>query len=76
VLCRRRSPVNDRAQEAPAAENLATLIARYPAGISRIDLARALRLPEETVEQLPRALLAVGQVVVLKVDGKIVFRAA
>ena len=63
-------------REAPAAEILPVLIARSGAGVSRDDLARALRLPPETLDDLLRALTATGQVVMLKVGGPTVYRAA
>ena len=63
-------------QEALAAEILPLLVARSGAGISRDDLARALRLPPETLDDLLRALAATGQVVMLKVGGRTVYRAA
>jgi hypothetical protein len=65
-----------RAREASAAEMLATLVARSAAGMSRDDLARALRLPPETLDDLLRALAATGQVVMLNVGGRTVYRAA
>ena len=65
-----------RAEEAPAAEMLATLVARSAAGMSWDDLARALRLPPETLDDLLRALAATGQVTMLKVGGRTVYRAA
>lgn len=68
--------LGSRAQEAPAAENLPTLIARSGAGMSRDDLARALRLPPETLDDLLRALTATGQVRMLKVAERTVYRAA
>ena len=52
------------------------LVARSGAGISRDDLAKALRLPPETLDDLLRALAATGQGVMLKVDGRTVYRAA
>jgi hypothetical protein len=66
----------NRDREAVAAERLATLVARCGAGISRDDLARALRLPPEILDDLLRALTATGQVVMLKVGGRTVYRAA
>jgi hypothetical protein len=52
------------------------LVARSGAGVSRDDLARALRLPPRTLDDLLRALTATGQVVMLKVGGRTVYRAA
>jgi hypothetical protein len=63
------------AQEAPQAEKLATLIAQS-GGISRDGLARALRLPPETLNDLLKALVAGGQVTMLRVNGELVYRAA
>jgi predicted ArsR family transcriptional regulator len=65
----------NRAQEAPSADKLAMLVSRSGAGMSRDDLARALRLPPETLDDLLRALAATGQVVMLKVGGRTVYRA-
>jgi predicted ArsR family transcriptional regulator len=65
-----------RPDEAPAAENVATLIARSgTTGISRDDLARALRIPPETLKDLLRALVATGQVQMVKVNGQLTYRA-
>ena len=56
---------------------LALVIARSgAAGISRHDLAKVLRLSPDTLENLLRAMVVAGQVVMLKVDGQIVYRAA
>jgi hypothetical protein len=38
-------------------------------------MARALGVPGETLEPLPRAMVTAGQAVMLKVGGKIVYRA-
>ncbi len=66
-----------RLQQVPDAANLAFLIARSgAAGVSRDDLARALRLPPETLEVPLRAMVTAGQVQVLKVGGQMVYRAA
>jgi len=62
--------------EVPAADDLAFLIAQSPAGISRDDLAKAVRLPPQTLEDLLRALLTTGQVVAVKVNGQLLYRAA
>jgi DNA-binding IclR family transcriptional regulator len=64
------------ARDAPAAELLPMLVAQSGAGISRDDLARALRLPPETLDDLLRALTATGQVRMLKVGRRTVYRAA
>ena len=71
-----REWLRNRAREAPAAGMLPVLIARSGAGVSRDDLARALRLPPETLDDLLRALAATGQVVMLKVGRRTVYRAA
>jgi hypothetical protein len=55
---------------------LATLVARSAAGMSRDSLARTLRLPPRILDDLLRALAATGQVVMLKVGGRTVYRAA
>ncbi len=66
----------NRDGEVPAAERLATLVARSGAGVSRDDLARTLGLPPRILDNLLRALTATGQVVMLKVGGRTVYRAA
>jgi hypothetical protein len=71
-----REWLTNRAREAPAAEKLAMLIVQSGAGISRDDLARALQLSPEILDDLLRALTATGQVVMLKVGGRTVYRAA
>ena len=71
-----REWLRNRAREASAAGILPMLVARSGAGISRDDLARALRLPPETLDDLLRALAATGQVVMLKANGRMVYRAA
>ena len=68
--------LGNRDGEVPAAEKLATLVARSGAGVSRDDLARTLRLPPRILDDLLRALTATGQVVMLKVGGRTVYRAA
>jgi DNA-binding IclR family transcriptional regulator len=68
--------LRNRAREAPAAAILPMLVAQSAAGVSKDDLARALRLPPETLDDLLRALAAAGQVVMLKVGGRTVYRAA
>jgi hypothetical protein len=68
--------LRDRSNEAPAAERLATLIARSAGGISRRRLAAALGLPSETLNDLLKALTATGQVRMLRVNGELVYRAA
>ena len=68
--------LGNRDRDAVAAERLATLVARSGAGVSRDDLAGALRLPPRILDDLLRALTATGQVVMLKVGGRTVYRAA
>ena len=65
------------ADEAPAAEKLATIIARSgAAGVSLDRLRRLCGLQPETLQHVIRSLLATGQVVVLKVDGQMVYKMA
>ena len=65
-----------RPEEVPDVGQLAILIARSgAAGISRADLARALQVPEETVEELLSAIVTSGQVVHHKANGRLVYRA-
>jgi DNA-binding IclR family transcriptional regulator len=71
-----REWLRNRTREAPAAELLPMLVAQSGAGISRDGLARALRLPPETLDDLLRALTATGQVVMLTANGRTVYRAA
>ena len=66
----------NRDREAVAAERLATLVARSATGVSRDDLARILRLPPRILDDLLRALVTTGQVTMLKVGGRTVYRAA
>jgi hypothetical protein len=68
--------LGNRDREAVAAEKLATLVARSGAGVSRDSLARTLGLPSRILDDLLRALTATGQVVMLKVGGRTVYRAA
>ena len=71
-----REWLRNLAREVPAAGILPVLISQSGAGMSRDDLARALQLPPETIDDLLRALAATGQVVMLKVGGRTVYRAA
>jgi len=65
-----------RLEEVPDAAKLALLIARSgAAGVSREDLEKALRISDETLEDLLRAMVVAGQVTVLKVKGRLVYRA-
>ena len=66
----------NRDWDTPAAERLATLVARSAAGVSKDRLARTLGLPPEILDELLRALTATGQVVMLKVGGRTVYKAA
>ncbi len=68
--------LGNRDREAVAAEKLATLVAQSPAGVSKDCLARTLRLPPEILDDLLRALVTTGQVTMLKVGGRTVYRAA
>ena len=69
--------LKNRPDEAPDAERLALLIAQSgAAGISSDGLRKFVRLRPETLDDLLKALVATGQVVVLKVDGQFVYRAA
>jgi len=67
--------LGNRDRDASAAERLATLVARSAAGVSRDDLARTLRLPPRILDDLLRALVTTGQVVMLKAGGRMVYRA-
>ncbi len=68
--------LGNRDGDVPAAERLATLVARSGAGVSRDDLARTLRLPPRILDDLLRALVTTGQVTMLKTGGRTVYRAA
>ena len=57
-------------QKAPNADRLAMLIAQS-GGVSRERLAKAVNLPEETLNDLLKALTATGQVVMLRVNGEL-----
>ena len=64
-------------EEAADAEKLATLIAGAgPAGVTLDGLRRVVRLSPETLEDLLRALTATGQVVMIRANGRLVYRAA
>ena len=67
-----------RAEEVPDATTLALVIARSgtAGGISFDNLRRVARISPETLDELLRALVSAGQVVVVKVNGQRVFRAA
>ncbi len=69
--------LRNRAQEAPAAESLATLIAQSGAvGISLDHLRRVVRISPDSLDDLLRALVSSGHVTILKVNGQRVYRAA
>jgi hypothetical protein len=69
--------LGSRDQEAPAAENLSTLIAQEGAvGISLDRLRKVVRLSPEALDDVLNALIAAGQVMVLKVNGERVYRAS
>ena len=65
----------NRAQEPPQADRLATVIASAGAGISHDRLRRLCGLSPETLADVLKGLMATGQVVVLKVNGQMVYRA-
>jgi hypothetical protein len=65
----------NRDGDVPAAERLATLVSQSGAGVSRDYLARTLRLPPGILDDLLRALVTTGQVTMLKVGGRTVYRA-
>ena len=65
----------NRDRDAVAAEKLATLAARSAAGVSRDELARTLGLPPRILDDLLRALVTTGQVVMLKGGGRTVYKA-
>jgi hypothetical protein len=68
--------LENRPNEAPAAESLATLIAQSGAvGISLDHLRRIIRISPDSLDDLLRALVSSGQVIVLKVNGERVYRA-
>jgi hypothetical protein len=64
-------------QQVPDAGALALLIARFgTAGASREEIAKAVGIPSDALEPLLRAMVVARQVVVLKRDGQLVYRAA
>ena len=72
-----RAWLEHRLQEVPDAMGLALLIAQSgAAGFSREELSAALDIPSEAIEPLLRAMVVAGQVVMLKVNGDIVYRAS
>ena len=65
------------ADDPSAADNLATLIAQAGAvGISLDRLRKVVRLSPESLQDVLKGLLASKQVVLLKVNGARVYRAA
>jgi predicted transcriptional regulator len=69
--------LENRQEEIPDATQLALQIARSgAAGVSREDLEKVLRFSSETLDDVLRGLIVAGQVVVVKVGGRIVYRAA
>jgi hypothetical protein len=68
--------LGNRAQEAPAADNLATLIASAgAAGVSVDRLRRVVGLPPEVLADVLKSLVATGQVEMLRVTGELRYRA-
>jgi hypothetical protein len=66
-----------RLQQVPDAASLALAIVRSgAAGMSRHDLRRLAGIPSDTLDDLLRAMMASGQVVMVKVGGQLVYRAA
>lgn len=72
-----RDWLDRRSQEAPAAADLALRITQAgAAGISLDRLRRLCGLLPETLQDVLKALVATGQVVVLKVNGEMRYRVA
>ena len=68
--------LDHRPPQVPDAASLALLVARSgAAGVSREEMARALGVPSEALEPLLRAMVVARQVVMLKRDGQLVYRA-
>ena len=66
-----------RSEEVPDATTIALVIAKSgAAGVSREKLEKVARISPDAVDELLRALVSAGQVVVVKVNGQRVFRAA
>ncbi len=69
--------LQNRFQDASQAEQLATVIAQAGgAGISLDRLRRVVGLPPEVLQDVLRSLTATGQIIMLKVSGETVYRAA
>ncbi len=63
------------AEDAPEADRLAMLVAQAgAAGISLDRLRRLVQISPETLADLLKVLVAGGQVTMLKVGGKMVYR--
>jgi predicted transcriptional regulator len=68
--------LQNRPEEAPAAEQLATLIAQSGnAGVSHNRLRQLVALSPETLQDLLKSLTATGQVEMVRVDGELRYRA-
>jgi hypothetical protein len=66
-----------RPPQVPDAGSLVLAIARSgAAGMSRDDLRRLAGIPPDILSDLLRAMVVSGQVVMVKVGGKIVYRMA
>ncbi len=65
-----------RVEEVPDATTLALVIARSAAGVSREELEKVARISPDALDELLRALVSAGQVVIVKVNGQRVYRAA
>ena len=67
--------LRNRADEAPAAENLVTIIASAGVGGVSLERLRALvPLSPETLQDVLKALVATGQLTILKIGGQFVYR--
>ena len=65
-----------RVEEVPDSGKLALVIARSgAAGISLDRLCRLTHISPDTLDDLLRALITTGQVVMLKINGQMVYRA-
>ncbi len=65
------------ADDPSAADNLATLISQAGAvGVSLDRLRKVVRLSPESLDDVLRALVAAGQVMIVQVNGERVYRAA
>ncbi len=66
-----------RPVEVPDATTLALAIAKSgAAGVSREELEKVVQVSPDALDELLKALVSAGQVVIVKVNGQIVFRAA